>query len=272
MWKKFFATVILLCMTISFANVKAEQSAAEEYRNIFRGGNFYLEFKDKWGTRIIAAKNGTRMERMNYTFEHGAIAWLNPLGAIFGGNGDKNPEVMHKGGKYYYFVAKNKANVCAEKDLYNENLDPRQAWNKISQKLAVPNELAVFYWNDPYRSKSPAVSEPEFMGSGKALFDGKEYDCDKYISKIKSRGGDKETFLHYDLLYKDGELFRVDLCVSKDLVLYPVSSLEVVKIQRAIPDGTFKIYKGTKLYAAGTGDINDLLEKPNEIGTMEESL
>lgn len=269
MWK---IIALLLFSIINSSIGHAEQTAAEEYRTIFRGGNFYLEFKDKWGTRIIAAKNGTRMERMNYTFEHGAMAWLNPLGAIFGGTGDKNPEVMYKNGKYYYFVAKNKANVCEEKDLHNENLDPRQGWNKISQKLAVPNELAVFFWNNPYRSKSPAVSEPEFFGSGKAFFDGKEYECDSYISKIKSRGGDKEVSLHYDLLYKDGKLFRVDLYIMKELVLYPVSSLEVVKIQRDIPEGTFKIYKGTKLYAAGMGNIDDLLETPKEIGIMEESL
>lgn len=269
MWK---IIALLLFSIINSSIGHAERTAAEEYRTIFRGGNFYLEFKDKWGTRIIAAKNGTRMERMNYTFEHGAMAWLNPLGAIFGGTGDKNPEVMYKNGKYYYFVAKNKANVCEEKDLHNENLDPRQGWNKISQKLAVPNELAVFFWNDPYRSKSPAVSEPEFFGSGKAFFDGKEYECDNYISKIKSRGGYKEVSLRYDLLYKDGKLFRVDLYIMKELVLYPVSSLEVVKIQRDIPEGTFKIYKGTKLYAAGMGNIDDLLETPKEIGIMEESL
>lgn len=263
---------MLLWSILSSGIVYAEQTVAEEYRAMFQDGNFYLEFKDKWGTRIIAEKDGTRMERMNYTFEHGAMAWLNPLGAIFGGTGDKNPEVMYKDGKYYYFVAKNKANVCSEENLQNENLDPRQGWNKISQKLAVPNELAVFFWNDPYRSKSPAVGEPEFFGSGKAFFNDKEYECDTYVSKIKSRSGDKEEFLHYDLLYKDGKLFRVDLCVLKELMLYPVSSLEIVKIQRDIPEGTFKIYKGTKLYAAGTGDIDDLLEKPKEIGIMEESL
>ena len=270
MWKKFIA-VIVLSTLLHFGTVCAEQEAAEEYRAIFQSGNFYLEFKDKWGTRIIAGKNGTRMERMNYTFEHGAMAWLNPLGALFGGTGDKNPEVMFKDGKYYHFVAKNKANVCAAKNLYDENLDPRQGWNKISGKLAVPNELAVFYWNDPYGSKSPAVDAPEFSESLKKTFDGKQYDCDRYISGIKELDGREAARLVCDMLYKDGQLFRAEMYIVRNSLEYPVGTLEIVKIQRTIPEGTFKIYKGTKLYAAGTGDINDLLEKPTEIGTLEAS-
>ena len=106
--KRFIAATILMS-TILSAPVNAEQSAAREYREIFGSGNFYLEFKDKWGTRILAGKDGTRMERMNYTFEHGTMTWLNPFGAIFGGTGDKNPEVMYRDGKYYHFVAKRKA-------------------------------------------------------------------------------------------------------------------------------------------------------------------
>lgn len=263
--------VMFLLSILSSGIVYAEQTAAEEYRTMFQDGNFYLEFKDKWGTRIIASKNGTRMERMNYTFEHGAMAWLNPLGAIFGGTGDKNPEVMYKNGKYYYFVAKNKANVCSEENLQNENLDPRQGWNKISQKLSVPNELAVFFWNDPYRSKSPALSAPKFSESLKKTLNDKQYDCDRYICGIKELDGHETAQLVYDMLYKDGQLFRAETYILRNNVEYPVGALDITKIQRDIPEGTFKIYKGTRLYAAGTGDIDDLLEKPKEIGAMEDS-
>lgn len=269
--KRFIAATILMS-TILSAPVNAEQSAAREYREIFGSGNFYLEFKDKWGTRILAGKDGTRMERMNYTFEHGTMTWLNPLGAIFGGTGDKNPEVMYRDGKYYHFVAKRKANVCSAENLRDENLDPRQGWNKIRRKLAVPEELAIFCWNDPYHAKSPAVSEPKFSASLKKTFDGKEYDCDRYIGTVKTIGGDESAHLTYDMLYRDGRLFRAELYITRDNVNYPVGALEITNIQRNIPPDTFKIYKDTKLYAAGTGDIDDLLENPKEIGTLEVSL
>lgn len=269
MWKKIFATAFVSLMLMNSA--AAELDAAREYREIFRGGNFYLEFKDKWGTRIIVGSSGTRMERMNYTFDSGAMAWLNPLGAIFGGTGDKNPEVMHKDGKYYHFVSKRKVNVCSEENLHDENLDPRQGWNKISQKLAVPEELAVFFWDDPYRAKSSAISAPKFSESVKKILDGKQYDCDRYVSSIRQLNGSSAAHLVYDMIYRDGQLFLAQMYIVRNGTVYPVSELEVIRIQREIPKNTFKIYKGTKLYAAGVGDIDDLLENPREIGTMEDA-
>lgn len=271
MRKQFIATTILLSTILNFGTAAAEQPAAQEYREIFRGGNFYLEFKDKWGTRIIASENGMRMERMNYTFEHGAMTWLNPLGALFGGTGDKNPEVMYRDGMFYHFVAKRKANVCAEKNLRDENLNPKEGWNKIHLKLAVPDELAVFCWNDPYRTKSPAVTEPKFSESLKKFFDGKEYDCDRYVGAVRTIDGNESARLIYDMFYKNGQLFRAELYLKRNDTDYPVGELEIVKILRDIPPDTFQIYKGTKLYAAGTGDIDDLLENPKEIGTMGDS-
>ena len=258
--------------SLNFSVVEAEQPAAAEYRQIFHSGNFFLTFKDKWGKRFLAGKNGTRLERMNYTYESGSMVWLNPLGAIFGGTGDKNPEVMYRDGKFYHFAERKKANVCSEKNLHDENLDPRQGWNKIAQKLAIPNELAVFFWEDPCRPKSSALSEPKFSASVRKIFDGKEYDCDRYIGEIKNRGGGERARLVYDMFYRDGQLFRAEVYIERKGIEYPVSTLENITIQREIPDGTFKIYAGTKLYAAGTGDIDDLLEHPKEIGILEETL
>ena len=272
MLKKFIVLAISLSSVLNFSTVNAEQAVAEEYRQIFHSGNFYLEFKDKWGTRIIVNEGNTRMERMNYTFENGTMTWLNPLGAIFGGTGDKNPEVMHKDGKYYYFVAKKKANVCSEKNLHDDNLDPRQGWNKISQKLAVPDELAVFFWDDPYRPKSSAISQAKFSESLQKNLDGKNYDCDRYISEIRKIDGSESARLVYDIFYKDGQIFKAELYIFRNNTAYPVSELEIKIIQRDVPKDTFKIYSGTKLYSAGIGDIDDLLENPKEIGTMEDSL
>ena len=104
MCKKFLiALIALLCLSINYCS--AEQPVAEDYKKMFRAGNFYVEFKDKWGVRILAGINGVRLERMRYDFETGSIAMLNPLGMIFGGE-DKNPEVMYKDGKFYNFVEK----------------------------------------------------------------------------------------------------------------------------------------------------------------------
>ena len=267
--KIFIALVVIIFLGLN--QCKAEQSAAENYREIFRNGNFYVEYKDKFGTRILAGKNGTRIERMRYEFENSGIAMLNPLGMIFGGE-DKNPEIMYRDGKFYNFVEKDKANVCDEKNLRAENLDPRQGWNKISQKLALPDELAIFFWEDKFRWITPSIDAPTFQKSFTKNIGGKDYDCDQYICDVKTATGRDVAKLIYDAIYKNGQLIRIESYILRNGNEYPINVLQIKNFQAEIPKGAFKIYKGTKIYAAGTGDINDLLEKPIQIGTLEEEI
>lgn len=253
----------------NFVTASAEQPAAETYRQMFRAGNFYLEFADKWGVRILAGKDGQRMERMRYDIESGNMRWLNPLAEIFAGE-NKSPEVLYRDGKFYHFVEKEKANVCDEKDLDNENLDPRQGWNKIAHKLALPDELAVFCWDDKFRATTPAIDAPVFRESFRKNFKGTEYDCDRYACEIKTVSGGGVAQIVYEILYRDGQLFRAESYILRNDRTYPINALEVKKIQTDIPDGTFKISERTKIYAAGMGDEADLLETPRQIGTLED--
>lgn len=270
--KKIFVAAVIFFICQNFGAANAEQAAADEYRKMFSSGNFYVEFKDKWGVRILAGKDGARMERMRYHFESGGMVWLNPLGAIFGGGEAKNPEVLYKNGKYYHFVAKDKAHVCDEKNIHDENINPRSGWNKIPQKLALPDELAVFFWKDPFRLKSSAIVAPNLMDSFKKNVDGKDYECDRYTCDIKTASGKLSAVLVYELIYNEGKLFRVESAIFRNKKFYPINVLEIKVIQEEIPDGVFKINKNTKLYAAGMGDMDDLLEKPKLIGVMEEDL
>ena len=252
------------------ATADAEQPAAESYRQMFRAGNFYVEYRDKWGVRILAGENGARMERMRYDIESGALQYLNPIAAVVIGE-NKMPEVLYRDGKIYQFIERDKANVCDEKDLDNENLDPRQGWNKIRQKLAIPDELAVFCWTDKFRAKTPAIDAPVFKESCTKNFKGKDYDCDRYVCEIRTATGGGAAQIVYDMLYDGGRLFRAESYIVRGDKIYPINALNVEKIQPEIPVGTFKIYKGTKIYAAGLGnDINELLERPSQIGTLED--
>ncbi len=263
-----FLMLALLFSIFNFNVANAEQAAAAEYRRIFQSGNFYVEFRDKWGTRILAGKNGMRMERMRYDAESGSIAWFNPLGAIFHKE-DKNPEVLYRDGKFYQFFEKKKAAVCDADKINHENLNPRSGWNKISQKLALPDELAIFYWEDSFRWSTPAIDAPTFKESVKKKVDGKDYDCDRYVCEIKNLAGKETASLVYEMFYKDGNLFRAESYLVRSGTIYPLNVLKVQKIQSEIPADTFKIEKNTELYAAGMGDIEDLLEKSVKIGTME---
>ena len=58
MFSRIFIIVAIFFAGLNVTAVRAEQSAAKSYRQMFRSGNFYIEFKDKWGVRILAGKDG----------------------------------------------------------------------------------------------------------------------------------------------------------------------------------------------------------------------
>ena len=269
MKRNLIATAIALSFSLCVSAASAEQPAAETYRQIFQSGTFYVEYKDDYTTRIIASENGQRMERTSYNTP-GWVTFLNPLGALFGGSGPKQPEVMYKDGNYYQFKEDNKATVLSEEHLADENLDPRQGWNGIGQKLALPIELAIFFWEDPYRDKTAAIAPPKFLGTDKKTIDKKEYICDRYVCPIKRADGNDEAQILYDALYDaEGNLVEIRSSVLINGTEYPNNKVIVKKILPEVPKGSFAISKKTKIYAAGNGDMNDLLEHPVQVGQME---
>ncbi len=274
--KKLFLTAALLFGILNFGAANAEQPAAEKYREIFQSGNFYLEFKDKWGERILTAENGVRKERMSYKYERGNMVWLNPLGAIFGGKENKNPEIMYKDGIYFQFIGKNQANYCAAKDINSESINPRSGWDKIPQKLALPDELAVFLWDDaPFKLKNSKIPAPTFQESYKKIFkvNGKDIECECDLYACELNGAKNSGVLYYELAYAEGELVRAKRYISRNGNEYDLNVLEIVKIQSETPEGTFSVdEKNIQCYAPRMGDMADLLEQSQSAGTMQEIL
>ena len=274
--KKLFLTVALLFGILNFGTANAEQPKAQEYRQWFQSGNFYIKFKDKWGERILAAENGVRKERMSYKYERGSMVWLNPLGAMFGGKENKNPEIMYKDGKYFQFIGKNQANYCAEEDIKSENINPRSGWDKIPQKLALPNELAVLCWNDAFNTKKSKIPAPIFQESYKKVFKVNrqdiECDCDLYACELN--GAKNSGVLYYELAYNpEGELVIAKTYIKRNGKEYDLNVLEVVEIKSETPEGTFSIDEANiQCYAPRMGDMDDLLENPKFGGTMQEIL
>lgn len=258
--------IILMALTLSVfvTCVFAEQPVANEYREMFKSGNFYVEYKDEWTTRILVAKNDIRMEHTEYNGAPGWLAIFNPLGALFADK-SKYPTTMYQHGKYYQFTTKNKANMVTWDQLKNENLDPKQGWNAVQQKLALPDELAVFYWWDPYRKNSRTIGAPQFSESVKKKFKDKEYDCDIYVSTAKPASGTTAAQINYQMLYEQGKLVQINTVVLKNGEEYKVNELKIKEIRANIPENGIKIAKNTDVYAAGIGDMNDLIEQPVKV-------
>ena len=264
--KKFLLTALLMLFVTS--TVAAEQSKATEYRQIFSSGQFYVEYEDRNVKKIIAQENERRMARTALSGAQSAtVSVLNPLGALFSSGNNRYPEFMYSNGRYYKFAEKDTAFMLPSDRLDDDNLNPREGWQTIDRALSLPDELAVFYWNDPFHKVSSAINEPKFISSQKKTVDGKEYDCDRYEATTVKRKG---TRIIFDMLYKDGELAMALSSIGVEAREYEINRLTIKKLSGTVDKNDFKVDAKAKVYAAGAGDMNDLLETPVLLGRLEE--
>ncbi|MBR4903754.1 MAG: hypothetical protein IKZ53_03715 [Selenomonadaceae bacterium] len=267
-FKQIFFVTIAIIFLMS-AQTSAEQTKAQEYRKILSSGNFYVEYDDKNVKRIVAEESGRRMARTNLGGNYRTmVSILNPLGAAF--DNEKYPEFMSAGGKFYKFLEKDFALMAREEQLDDENLNPAEGWATIHQSLSLPNELAVFNWHDKFHKVPAAMSEPIFIESTKKIIGGKEYDCDRYESKIINAAGGNSATIIFNLCYDKGELALAQSALSTSGKEFEINRLVVKKILSAVPSGDFKLTGKEKVHAAGVGDMNDLLENPAYIGRLSE--
>ena len=268
--KKFF-TIMLMLMLVAATKVSAEQEKADEYRKIFSSDTFYVEYDDKNVKQILAEKNGQRMSRTTLGGRYATIvSVLNPIAAMFQSGSTKYPEFLHSNGKYYKFAEKDYATMIEEDRLDDENLNPKEGWSAINKNLSLPDELAVFNWKDKYHVVSKSISEPVYATSMKKVVNGTTYDCDRYASTIKMASGRKEAMLVFDMLYQNGELVIAQSAIFANDKEYEVNKLIIKKISNKVPDNEFKVYEKAKVYSAGQGDMNDLLEIPVFVGKFSD--
>ena len=269
-WKKFFALAVAVIFT-NAAQVSAEQPAAEQYRQILSSENFYVEYDDKNVKRIVAQENGRRMARTNLGGNYRAlVSVLNPLGNLFATERNKHPEFMNDGAKFYKFIEKDFALIAYEDQLDDENLNPDEGWATIYPSLSLPNELAIFNWHDEFHRVPAALNEPIFIASTRKIIGGKEFDCDRYESKITNAAGGKSATIIFELCYANGELALAQSSLLANGKEFEINRLTVKKILPSIPSGDFKLNGKEKIHAAGVGDMNDLLENPAYIGRLSE--
>ena len=255
-------------MLMMSTTVNAEQPKAEEYRQIFAGGHFYVEYEDTHVKKIIAQENDKRLARTALIgSQAAAVSVLNPLGALFSSGSNRYPEFMYSNKRYYHFAEKDVAFMLPADRLDNENLNPLEGWQTIDKSLSLPDELAVFYWNDPFHKVSSALNEPHYVESLTKIADGREYDCDRYEATIINRN---DARIIFDMLYKDGELVMALSSIGTEDREYEINKLSIKKISATVDKNDFKVDTKAKVYAAGIGDMNDLLETPVLLGRLEE--
>ena len=321
---KFKSALLLILMTIVFLissqNANAEQPMAEQYRQMFKSGNFYVEYqmfkeidapvlghyKYNSANIVLAGKDGKRMMRETST---GGIFSVSISRTSFGGIFDNNeletaytsnyntrifkphmsnkknyPDVLYSNGKYYRFIdpangvvgpfsflggkKEYSAIVLPEDQLNSPNLDENEEWDFVREDLNLPDELTIFYWDDPFRNNLFDIPAPRYNGESKVTFENKEYSCDQYLIDIKSLAGNVIAQEAYNMLYENGQLKVIQKYLLRDGKEILIRTTKISAITSDVPESAFEIGREIKVYAAQNGNMADLLEQKTLVETL----
>lgn len=259
MLKKTIALGLTLCALATSAF--AEQTKVEEYRKILQSGKYYIEYEiDDMLEKNLAVKDGVRMD---YTINKGSISVpIVPFGLKIKTT-NKVPSVLYKDGKYYQFKNKTTATMATEAHLADPNLDPNEGWSTVKQRLALPEELAILVPDEPFNQHMNGALDAQLVESGEAIVSGKPQQYDKYVVAVKNRKGKIILEKNYFYYYKNGELVTVKSFVqAANDIERPLRTLTLKSISAVLPEGALEMPEGLNVYAAGIGDMDDLLDRP----------
>ena len=298
--KKWLAGALSLQILLGSSIAFAEQPAAEKYRSIIQSGKFYVEYGPKgWGLRdYVVAQNGVRMsglklEKMFGTTSYPAVRYENGKYYKFVNKGTvkREEEIANNEWKSYQnyesyqdavadsntynngtvriggrsggeYPKKTTGVVLEEGNLNNPYLNPDAHWEKVRARLSLPAALKIFAYNDPYMGHEYGENEPVFTESGQVEDNGKQRVCDKYTSVLKDNKGDVKAEMVYTAIYDEkGNLYKINKVCKINGKVLPVDELEIVTITDVLPEKAIDMPK-SKIYAADTGTITDLLKKP----------
>ncbi len=267
------ATLALSIVAGSVGTAFAENPKAEEYRKMFASGTYYIDYDMNDSVRkALAVNDGKRMDYTilmvkNSFLVTNALAMINPLlgvASMFSKNVKRDPTALYQDGKYYQFIGKKAARMATSAQLQDENLDPTEAWNSVQLRLALPEGFVMLAPNDPFNGVAN-YTVPTFVESG-TITDGKNnFDYDTYSAPIKGATGnviaDKIFYLYYD--NKNGDLKRVITRFKEpgSSTEQTISEFKIRTITGELPEFALKMPGGTKIYAAGLGDMDDLLDR-----------
>ena len=263
MKRKLVAATVAMSMLSGIA--AAEQPKAAEYRNIMSSGTYYIEYESGFAKQSLAVRGD---ERMSYTIHKGG--GMNPLSfvpvvgvlSLFMNNEDRIPNALYQNGNYYHFLSKKEALMADEDTLRNPNINPEEGWSSIKNDLTFPEVFAIFAPNDPLNAEVN-FRVAEFVESGTDAKDSSKV-YDKYVLRDKSITGETLGETVYYLYYNEkGELKKIKTMFQSNgrEEEIPFGEIKVLKITDKLPEHIIEIPQECKIYAPGTGDMNDLLDQ-----------
>lgn len=260
-FKRAVTSLIVLCMMAISSSAFAEQGMASEYRNILNGSTFCVEYDDGYYKVALSEQNNNRIY---YSAMGAALGYF----SLFG-EPSKDPRVVFLNGKYYQFddiMDRRHSIMATALQINDENIDPRENWDSVRLKLSLPSALRPLITNDRFNDELSNIPVPSYVDSGTYTDKkGKKYDFDKYVSTVKNKAGNAVIEKIYYLYYQNEELKVVKLSnkLLGDDKEFVETVLKNVKISNVIPPKyKVEIPKSTKVYSAGIGDMDDLIDQP----------
>lgn len=298
MRKLLISAVAMLQVLAASSMALAEQPLAESYRMILTGGKYYVDYsrdKQKYHD-FVAQENSVRMAGFKsekllgtdlypaaryegdnyYQFFNNAVdkrcseieakildrrTQKSFMGITIDTSYMSAKTVVEKGLGNYGKLP-NVGFMLAKNELNNIHLDPKEYWGKVREKLALPDELKIFLYNDGFMTYLSGERAPLFAETTKCLDGGKEYTADKYVSKIVNATGNTCGELWYVALYNaKGELFKIKRQYNINGKVATISEIKLHQLTDVIPAKAINM-PAVKIYAADKGKITDLLKKP----------
>lgn len=267
MQKNILSICMISCMFFLSGLAHAEQPKADEYRQLFASGHYYLEYKigfkdrnkneyreydhkllDVYDRKLtLGVQDGKRMQFAAY--KKGMLETV------------MQPEAYYADGKYYQFpwFEKNKALMATEAEINDVSINPMERWDSKKNRLIVPQPLQVLAEGDKFGREDEHIRPAKLIESFAG--DAKNPAYDKYSAEVCNSDGDVlYEYITY-LYYKKGELFA-----SKFYWKYPgreevlLQDMEIIRLTSEVPEKRINLKKGCEVFKAGTGDIDDMLD------------
>lgn len=262
--KKIIIAGLSLGILSSSLIASAEQAKANEYRNILNSNKFCVEYEDRYLKVSIAEEDKKRVNYRTYKLQ-GVGGWA----SLFMGEPKKEISAIFIDGRYYQFNDfrdKKKAIMATRDQIKDPCIDPREGWSTVRGTLSLPTALRPVLDADRFNDNYYTIAKPAYKDSGTET-DKKNntYDYDRYTTEVKNAAGKVIMEKSYIYYYLNGEINKIKL-VNKvisngqEIVEQELNNVKILnnmpeKINVAIPEGT-------KVYGAGLGDMDDLLEQP----------
>ena len=278
MVKNFLMPFLAATVTAFYSppSVLAENSKAEELREIINSNHYYIEYEvNKKEDKRALAVDGSLKKSFDCEGRRSStlLSFIPVVGFFAKGSLKLTPEVYYDSNNYYQFVEKKKVLRASPEEMKDPYINPNQEWNTIPLRVNLPEEFGMFTGD----------KDIKFVESGEKIIDekkGTKFTFDKYVKNIRNVNGANIAKKVYVVYYDDknelasistlsvyinedaGQIFASNEDKKFEEQNYEIQKIKINKFTRELPDKIMDFPAGCKVYGPGLGDMNELLEMP----------